>query len=283
VRAGACLIAVLALLAVLAGCDDKSKSTAQPLGASGFKDKVAAAIVTSTDLQAEPGVGQTVAVSSTSSLNTLSLPLEKPFADYQAHHDRLDAIVSKLVEEARSRMAGGNSGESFADVRSHILPLLKPIGSFRRLTDEPAMTPFPGALRVAYAVQRPDSVMVVTSADASRWKVSVSDLHRTALANLLRETNREQPLRCEQQLCGWASGDGYDAARIIVPELRRQIVRKIGPAVYAVPRESVYVALPIKLADRIRDKVTRDFVTAPNPVSVDLFIERGGELVVLSK
>jgi uncharacterized protein YtpQ (UPF0354 family) len=283
VRAGACLIAVLALLAVLAGCDDKGKATTQPLGASGFKNKVAAAIVTSTDLQAEPGVGQTVAVSSTSSLNTLSLPLQKPFADYQARRARLDAIVGKLVAEARSRMASGNSGESFADARSHILPLLKPIGSFRRLTDEPAVTPFPGALRVAYAVQRADSVMIVTNADASRWNVSVSDLHRAALANLLRETNREQPLRCEQKLCGWASGDGYDAARMIVPELRRQIVRKIGPAVYAVPRESVYVALPIKLADRIREKVARDFVTAPNPVSVDLFIERGGELVVLSK
>jgi hypothetical protein len=60
-------------------------------------------------------------------------------------------------------------------------------------------------------------------------------------------------------------------------------VRKIGPAVYAVPRESVYVALPIKLADRIKDKVVRDFVTAPNPVSRDVFVERGGEVVVLQQ
>jgi hypothetical protein len=70
---------------------------------------------------------------------------------------------------------------------------------------------------------------------------------------------------------------------MLVPALRRQIVRKIGPAVYAVPRESVFVALPIKLADRVRDKVTRDFVTAPNPVSPDVFVERRGELVVLEK
>jgi hypothetical protein len=60
-------------------------------------------------------------------------------------------------------------------------------------------------------------------------------------------------------------------------------VRKIGPAVYAIPRESVYVALPIKLADRIKDKVVRDFVTAPNPVSRDLFVERDGEVVVLGQ
>jgi hypothetical protein len=59
-------------------------------------------------------------------------------------------------------------------------------------------------------------------------------------------------------------------------------VRKIGPAVYAVPRESVYVALPVKYAKRIRAKVDHDFVTAPNPVSRDLFVERGGQIVVYS-
>jgi hypothetical protein len=70
---------------------------------------------------------------------------------------------------------------------------------------------------------------------------------------------------------------------LIIPELRAQIVRKIGPAVYAVPRESVYVALPIRLADRIKNQVVHDFVTAPNPVSRELFVERGGEVVVFGQ
>jgi hypothetical protein len=43
------------------------------------------------------------------------------------------------------------------------------------------------------------------------------------------------------------------------------------------------VALPIKLADRIKDKVVRDFVTAPNPLSRDLFVEQDGEVVVLAQ
>ena len=45
-------------------------------------------------------------------------------------------------------------------------------------------------------------------------------LTATALANLLRQTNRSrqcEPLKCEQELCGWASGDGCDATRMIVP------------------------------------------------------------------
>jgi cation diffusion facilitator CzcD-associated flavoprotein CzcO len=50
---------------------------------------------------------------------------------------------------------------------------------------------------------------------------------------------------------GWASEDGYDATRMIVPELRRQIEDVYdGPALYAVPMEHVFVALALRVATR---------------------------------
>jgi uncharacterized protein YtpQ (UPF0354 family) len=283
VRAASVLAACLALVAVLSGCSGKSTPSAQSLSIASFKEKAAAAIITGSDLRAEPGFGSKVEVSALDSLNTLSLGVEEAYAGYKRDPAKLDELLKKFAEDADARMARGNADTSLRDVRDVVLPLLKPQTAFRRLSDPPAVTPFPGNLRVAYAVQKPDAFMLVTTADLERWKQSVADIHRLALTNLLRETRREQPLRCEEELCGWASGDGYDAARFIVPELRAAIVRKIGPAVYAVPRESVYVALPIKLADRIKGRVEHDFVTAPNPVSRDLFVERGGELVVLAQ
>jgi hypothetical protein len=283
VRAALALLALLAVLPAASGCNGESTASTQPLTETAFKDKVAAAIITGTDLDAATAGGLTVNVAARTTLNTLSLQLTKPFAEYKAAPGRLDAIVSGLVENAETQMTEGNAKATFAEVRSLVLPVLKPGIVARRLTDEPASMSFPGNLHVVYVVQRPHAVLTVTQADAARWQRPPAEIHRIALDNLFRETRREQPLRCEQKLCGWASGDGYDAARMLVPELRRAIVREIGPAVYAVPRESVYVALPIKLADRIRGKVVRDFVTAPNPVSSDLFVERGGELVVLPK
>jgi uncharacterized protein YtpQ (UPF0354 family) len=283
VRAALVFAACLALLAAATGCSDKSKASSEPLSIADFKEKAAAAIITGTDLRAESGFSSKVNVSATDSLNTMSLGVEKAYAAYKRNPAKLDEILKGFVQDAKTRMARGNANASFSSVRGLVFPILKPKTSFRRLAEQPAATTFPGELRVAYVVQRPDSFALVTSADLARWKRSVADVHRLALANLLRETLREQPLRCEVKLCGWAAGDGYDAARFVVPELRAEIVRKIGPAVYAVPRESVYVALPIKLADRIKDRVARDFVTAPNPVSRDLFVERGGELVVLAQ
>jgi uncharacterized protein YtpQ (UPF0354 family) len=282
-RAALSTVAVLAVLAAVAGCSDKGNAQSELLTVTSFRDKAAAAVTTGSDLEGKPGFGPKVDVTSPTTLNTFSVGVEKSFAEYKQNPQNLDAILKRFVSGVETRMAAGNKGESFADARAHILPVLKPKASFRHVTGDPVTTAFPGELRVAYAVQRPHSFTLVTSSDLTRWNQSAQQIDSLALSNLVKETNKEQPLKCEEQLCGWASGDGYDAARFIVPELRAQIVRKIGPAVYAIPRESVYVALPVKLADRIKDKVVHDFVTAPNPVSRDLFVERGGEIVVLGQ
>jgi len=132
---------------------------------------------------------------------------------------------------------------------------------------------------------------LVEPEDVERWGTTVEELHELALLNLLRQTNEEEPLLCEpsgnQKLCGWSSSDGYDATRMIVPELRRQIVREYGgPAVYAVPMENVFVALPEELVSRgkteelFRRKVDRDFQTSKDPLSPEVFVERDGELAL---
>jgi uncharacterized protein YtpQ (UPF0354 family)/predicted small lipoprotein YifL len=283
VRAVLSWAALLAVIAALAGCNDKKNPISGPLTIADFKDKAAAAVTIQSDLEGKPGFGAKVDVASPTSLNTFSESVQTSYAEYRKNPQNVDAVLKKFVDNVQARMSRGNQGVTFKDARAKVLPILKPKASFRRVTDDPATTTFPGDLQVAYAVQEPDSFTLVSRADLDRWHKSIGEVDELALTNLLKETNKEQPLKCEQKLCGWASGDGYDATRFIVPELRAQIVKKIGPAVYAVPRESVYVALPVKYASRIRDKVERDFVTGTNPVSRDLFVERDGQVVVLEQ
>ena len=76
----------------------------------------------------------------------------------------------------------------------------------------------------------------------------------------------------------------YDATRMLVPGLRRQIVKELGgPAVYAVPLESVFVALTRNYAPVIKSKVLQEFTTGKNPLSPELFEERNGELVPIQQ
>ena len=250
-----------------------------------FKNKVAAAIITGTDLQGDPGFGLTVDVSEQNGLDTVQLVLDDAYKQYTSDPDRQDEIVDGLVQEAVKRMQEGNTKRSFSEVRDQLMPMLKRSVDVSRIESDPATKRFDD-LDVIYAVQGDHYFTVATKDDLARWGQSMDAIDSLALSNLEKQTNKNQKLLCEpsggQKLCGWASGDGYDASRMLVPGLRRQIVKELGgPAVYAVPLESVFVALTRNYAPVIKSKVLQEFTTGKNPLSPELFEERNGQLVAL--
>jgi len=285
-------VVVCLLVGALAACggnDEPSASEDAVLAKSSFKETVSSALKQA-DLSGEPGYG--LKVRAQEGPNWVDVALADAFAEYRKNPERHKQIVAGLVEEARQRLNEGIAQTSFADVRRDVMPLLEPRFKLRNYGFQPVQTPYVAGLTVTYGVQGDDSFTAVRPKDVDRWGVSLPRLHEVALDNLLRETNREQRLACEPsngtELCGWASGDGYDATRMIVPELRRQIERVYDgdPAMYAVPTENVFVALPYDLATRrnterlLKTKVEHDFAVGDNPVSPELFVERDGEVVV---
>jgi hypothetical protein len=117
-------------------------------------------------------------------------------------------------------MQEGNSKRSFSAVSDQLMPMLKRRVDVSRIKDGPAVKPFDD-LDVIYAVQGDHYFTVATKDDLERWGKSVGEIDSLALANLEQQTNKDQKLLCEpsgdQKLCGWASGDGYDATRMLVP------------------------------------------------------------------
>jgi uncharacterized protein YtpQ (UPF0354 family) len=268
-----------------AGTSSGATTTQGALSQRDFKNKVAAAIITGTDLQGDPGFGMTVDVSEQNGLDTVQLVLDDAYKQYTSDPDRQDEIVGGLVQEAARRMEEGNTKRSFSDVRDQLMPMLKRRVDVSRIKNDPAVTQFDD-LDVIYAVQGDHYFTVATKDDLARWGQSVDEVDSLALSNLEKQTNKNQKLLCEpsggQKLCGWASGDGYDASRMLVAGLRRQIVKELGgPAVYAVPLESVFVALTRNYAPVIKGKVLQEFTTGKNPLSPELFEERNGQLVAL--
>ena len=267
------------------GTSSGATTTEGALSQRDFKNKVAAAIITGTDLQGDPGFGLTIDVTEENGLDTVQLVLDDAYKQYTSDPDRQDEIVDGLVQEAVRRMEEGNTKRSFSDVRDQLMPMLKRRVDVSRIENDPAVTQVDD-LDVIYAVQGDHYFTVATKDDLARWGQSVDDVDSLALSNLEKKTNANQKLLCEpsggQKLCGWASGDGYDATRMLVPGLRRKIVHELGgPAVYAVPLESVFVALTRNYAPVIKGKVLQEFTTGENPLSPELFEERNGQLVAL--
>jgi uncharacterized protein YtpQ (UPF0354 family) len=293
VRIPAVLLSVLVLALAACGGGDEPASGDVVLDATSFKERVAAEL-RKADLEAEPAFGRTMEVNVADGPNRVDVLLAEPFAEYESDPDRRDEIIGGIVEETRTRVDEGIDAASFAEVEGDLMPVLKPRFELRTFDEEPAATPFPADLSIVYGVDRERDFTIVTPADLERWGKSVEELHEIALDNLLRQTNKHEKLLCEpssgSELCGWASGDGYDATRMIVPELRRQIERVYDgdPALYAVPAENIFVALPLALATRantrplLERRVEQDFATAKEkPVSPELFVEQNGKLVVL--
>jgi uncharacterized protein YtpQ (UPF0354 family) len=288
-----CAVLAVFLLLALAACgggNDDPGSGDRLLERASFEEVVAAEL-RSAGYEAEPAVGRDFAVTARAGPNRLDVRLEDAYARYEAAPDRKDQIVEEVVTDAKSRLEDGLAETTFAEARDDLMPLLKGRFELRTYDFEPAQTPFVGELAVVYAVDGEDALTLVRPADVERWGTTVEEVHELALDNLLAQTNEDEPLLCEpsggQALCGWASGDGYDAARMLVPELRDQIVSELGgPAAYAVPMENVFVALALDVLENdrteeaFRVKLHRDFQTSDDPLSPEVFVERGGELVL---
>jgi hypothetical protein len=266
--------------AACSGGDAPDAPDSELLTKPAFSGRVASTIITETGLKAEVRFGLIVFVEEAEGSDWIRLDLQKQYGEYQRNPGRLGMIVAGVAQETQARMQAGIEDTPFEDVRADIFPILMPPFALRRL-EEPARRPFLAGLSVVYGVQTNGQFTFITLEDVARWGRDVQDLDQLALDNLARETRENEALLCEDELCGWASGDGYDATRMIVPQLRRDIVEEIGPAVYAVPREDVFVALPVRLTERIKARVQQDFAAAPNPISPEVFVERNGKLVTL--
>jgi uncharacterized protein YtpQ (UPF0354 family) len=286
----AALLACALLVAAVLGCaGDDGGSAEDTLPPTSFQENVVAALKVA-DVEAE--AGPDLKVTASEGPNRVVLGLDDAFAEYEADPGSKDEIVAGVVADAERRLEAGIGDVSLEEARPDLMPLLQAPFDLRGYGFEPAATEMPGNLSLVYVVDADDAYTVVRPEDVERWGTTVEELEGIALDNLLQRTNEEQELLCEPagelELCGWSTSDGYDATRMVVPGLRRQIVREYGgPAVYAVPMNNVFIALPRRIIERgnteklLRARVQQDFQTSDDPVSPELFVERGGELALL--
>jgi hypothetical protein len=134
-----------------AGTSSGATTTQGALSQRDFKNKVAAAIITGTDLQGDPGFGMTIDVSEQNGLDTVQIVLDDAYKQYTSDPDRQGEIVDGLVQEAVRRMEEGNTKRSFSAVRDQLMPMLKRRVDVSRIESDPAVTQFDD-LDVIYAV-----------------------------------------------------------------------------------------------------------------------------------
>jgi hypothetical protein len=126
----------------------------------------------------------------------------------------------------------------------------------------------------AYVIDADSSYQVVTDEDVTRWKVSIEALEEAAIGNLeagssgmkLSSQDGDDPFIIV------ALGDGYDAARILLPGFRRYAAQRLGePFLAGIPNRDFLIAWSLggspEFQGRTRRAIVEDFSSQPHPLT----------------
>lgn len=160
-------------------------------------------------------------------------PSQAPEHDWLAAEEVLFPVL-RPVDTSGTRLDEIDADRLAAEgLRSHGAPILE--GG-------------PCGLTVGY-VLRADAFDIHVNADhLLAWGASPAELRAAAMANLAKwsaTTPWTEEVSGERRLLSSASGDGDDAARILLPEVREHIARALGPGVrvlVGIPERDLLVA-----------------------------------------
>lgn len=178
------------------------------------------------------------------------LGLENFYTTYTQNPAQLDAVVATLIRTLQG-FNPDRSTQSFADLRERVYPMLKPIALLATVRDRqlPMLVyrPFLADLIVAYVIDEAESVAYINENHLETWQIDEQSLHDQALANLRRRTFDATAYTTAgegaQRLFIFNSQDGYDATRLLLPELLEQWRAQLpGKLVIGIPNRDFLIA-----------------------------------------
>ncbi len=132
---------------------------------------------------------------------------------------------------------------------------------------------------IAYALDNAQSYKLVTPEMLKQWNVSTEVLHEAAVASL-EKVSTQVPIHVEHSPTTGnyaivSTCDGYDAARILLPEFRERLRERLSDKVFlAIPNRDFLVAWTPDFAGHAGfvAKVKEDSQTREHPLTDELFV-----------
>ncbi len=93
--------------------------------------------------------------------------------------------------------------------------------------------PLVGGLVVAYGIDNDRTISHVTKKRLDKWNVEIDDLHETAMGNLTKKSqavaaHAAQDDDGRMELILFQTMDGYDASRVLLPDLHDRLREHLG-------------------------------------------------------
>jgi hypothetical protein len=209
---------------------------------------------------------------------------------------------------ARALMSiAGSPEQDWTVATGVVMPVPVPVGTpglavaaydpnhIRRTTSggEPILWPGPAGIPVAVAIPASGFHVLVNTEHVAQWMVEPAAVISTALANLLAWSNStpwDDEREGDRRLLVSDSGEGWDAARLLLPEVRMFLERELasgGRVLVAVPSRHLLVAGSSSAGDAgfpsdLQAFVWTHLADADEPVDPRVFILAEGGLTELA-
>ena len=185
------------------------------------------------------------------------------------------ANIVAMVKEHEAKQL-----KTWADAKDRVSLQLAPQSYLQPLIANTQLIhrPFTDGIFVAVVLDAADGYGYVRREDREQWQVSEAELFEQAQRNLERSA-REIMLhegRSTDKLLAIQENDGYDAARILVPSVRKHAAELLGEPFYVgIPHRDFIVmwstANSLEFQRSTRDTLATDFATQPYSISGDVF------------
>jgi uncharacterized protein YtpQ (UPF0354 family) len=222
-----------------------------------------------------------------------------------------DAPVSGHRPPPDLAVRGAEAPEhDWSAAKARVFPLLRPPGTQGvaletarsvSLADslantQPLISDGPVGLTVAYGLAADGFAVLVNVEHLLSWGIDGETLHQAAMANLAAwsaEAEWIDERTTDRRLVSSSTGDGYDAARVLLPDVRDRIAALAAEApagtrmLVGLPDRDLLVAGPLAPGDNEFAALFGEFLdeqhaAAVVPISAAVFELRGGELVAFS-
>lgn len=207
----------------------------------------------------------------------------------RATDDQPDEAVEQAVDRIAALLGGGSDGVPSEEARARLLPRLVPERFARELAEqgrgEIVALPVAGELRCALVLGYGDRARYVRPGELAGWQLDAEAARAVALQNLAARSADARFGRLDTEhgpLVVARSGDGLDAARLLLPALPEVLAAELSPPfVVAVPHRDALLACSAAdagVVEALRARAREDAARAPHAITDALYELDAGRL-----
>jgi hypothetical protein len=183
-----------------------------------------------------------------------------------------------MVELLRASEGTPDLDGTFEELKPRIMPMVvadnnDPHGLSVKQTLVPG-------LAVGYGIDNDRTISHVTWKRLQKWKIELEELHEAAIENLTAKSqaiaaHAAQDEEGKMELILFQTMDGYDASRVLLPDLNEKLRKHLGsPFAAAIPNRDILLCFRDDEATvaHLRPQIERDFKQMPHQITDEILL-----------